>query len=350
MRKKQLDGLRFVSFIGIFLYHTDLERFWFGNFAVPLFFVLSGFLITNLLLEQQAPFKEALFSFYMRRFLRIFPAYYLVLTVAILFKKIQFPVWNLFYLFNIKLFLLSMANQAWLVLENWRSSGAHLWTICVEEQFYVIYPLILLAVPPKRQIPILTGLLFASILCRFAFKFFLPSSYYGILLPVCGEYLMWGSLFGYAQAKAAFKSIAPALFLYSGLALLAILFLMGRPHISESMSFHPPDRQTFFGLGFSLLILGLWADDRSFPAKFLSLPFFSYLGKISYGLYLIHPFTWELGAYIKNVFPGLSFINSTVLRFSLTVSLAALSWHFFESPINRLRKHFFNSGNPLHAR
>ena len=342
MHKKQLDGLRFFSFLGVFLYHTNLNRFWFGSYAVPLFFVLSGFLITRILLEGKGPLKEVLLSFYARRFLRIFPVYYLLLLVLLVLRKIQFPVWNIFYLFNVKLFLLSLDPHRLVpVLEHWRSAGIHFWSLCVEEQFYLIYPLILLAVPAARRLAVLFGLLFTSILCRLIFKIYLGSSYYGVLLPVCGEYLLWGCLSAYVEKQGIAKHFSPPAILYGGLFFLTLLFLWGQPPIPAwTLSFHPPYRQTLLGIGFSLLILGLWEADHSWPAKLLAFRPLAYLGKISYGLYLFHPFAWEFRDRFVKIVPELAGIPQSLFRLALTVIAAALSWHFFESPINRLRKRF----------
>jgi len=92
MHKKQLDGLRFFSFLGVFLYHNSGKIFWFGSYGVALFFVLSGFLITYTLLETEGSLKDSLRFFYARRFLRISPAYYLVLAMLLILKRLPYPV------------------------------------------------------------------------------------------------------------------------------------------------------------------------------------------------------------------------------------------------------------------
>jgi peptidoglycan/LPS O-acetylase OafA/YrhL len=141
MHKPQLDGLRFFFFFGVFLYHTNLERFWFGSFGVAGFFTLSGFLITNQLLTSDLaqPF-QTLKNFYIRRCLRILPAYYLVLTLAALLFTLPYLSWHYLYLFNIKLFLLSLRSPLELLafLEKWSTSGIHFWSLCIEEQFYLL--------------------------------------------------------------------------------------------------------------------------------------------------------------------------------------------------------------------
>ncbi len=81
--RKQIDGLRFFAFLPVFLVHSDVTHFWWGSYGVSLFFVISGFLITRILIAfEDRPRGQVLKSFYVRRALRIFPAYYLVLGVA----------------------------------------------------------------------------------------------------------------------------------------------------------------------------------------------------------------------------------------------------------------------------
>ena len=81
--RKQVDGLRFFAFLAVFLVHSDVARFWWGSHGVSLFFVISGFLITRILITLDSrPRRQALTNFYARRALRIFPAYYLVLGLA----------------------------------------------------------------------------------------------------------------------------------------------------------------------------------------------------------------------------------------------------------------------------
>jgi len=221
------------------------------------------------------------------------------------------------------------------------NSGIHFWTLCIEEQFYLIYPLILLGTPPKWRFRVLIGLLLASIGFRLMMRLYLPSSSYGLLLPVCGEYLIWGSLFAYAETKAKFKNISPPLLFYSGLFLTLLLFIFKKPVVPvELLACYPSNTQTLLEIGFALIILGLWKRDNFLPAKWLSFRPFSYLGKISYGLYLIHFFTWGLGWWFKEKIQIVSMVPAILLRFILTVSLAMLSWHLYEAPINNLKKRF----------
>ena len=135
MRKIQLDGLRFFSFVGIFMYHTDLKRFWFGSYASPLFFVLSGFLITGLFIDDFHG-EIRLKRFYLRRFFKIIPQYYLaVIAGLIIYAATGAPfersrVLSYFFLYQNYVLPLPVLT--------------HLWSIAVEEHFYLLYPLLLM--------------------------------------------------------------------------------------------------------------------------------------------------------------------------------------------------------------
>src|SRR4051794_21139588 len=92
--KKQLDSVRFLAFAGVFLFHANEHKFAYGVMGVPLFFVLSGFLITRILvLNETSSLYENLRTFYLRRTLRIFPLYYAVLVVLFVLGKLSHPLW-----------------------------------------------------------------------------------------------------------------------------------------------------------------------------------------------------------------------------------------------------------------
>jgi peptidoglycan/LPS O-acetylase OafA/YrhL len=148
----QLDGLRAVAVGAVMLQHFWLGAglFDFGAMGVRLFFVLSGFLITGILLKsrelldsgEQRP-SFALGRFYIRRFLRIFPLYYAVLLAAWLLRLWGTRGemgWHLAYLTNVDLFLRG----------RWWGDISHFWSLAVEEQFYLVWPLVILLAPRRR--------------------------------------------------------------------------------------------------------------------------------------------------------------------------------------------------------
>ena len=141
--RKQIDGLRFFAFLPVFLVHSDVTHFWWGSYGVSLFFVISGFLITRILIAfENRPRKQMLKSFYARRVLRIFPAYYLVLGLAAATVGIAYLPAFVLYVMNWGIFFYTwiqpeLADIAW---DPVRMYGIHFWSLCVEEQFYLVFP------------------------------------------------------------------------------------------------------------------------------------------------------------------------------------------------------------------
>ncbi|HKB45330.1 MAG TPA: acyltransferase, partial [Chitinophagaceae bacterium] len=168
-----LDGLRGIAILLVVFLHNFrfMNYFFFGWLGVDLFFVLSGFLITDILMNTlQEP--HFLRNFYMRRVLRIFPLYYLTLIICLYIL----PAITSLYL-DMRYY---QSNQLWLWLymQNWlyvfkEPFGAqmllHLWSLAVEEQFYLIWPVtILLIRKPKILFGIVTAVLLIVAITRFA--------------------------------------------------------------------------------------------------------------------------------------------------------------------------------------
>jgi peptidoglycan/LPS O-acetylase OafA/YrhL len=151
---RQLDGLRALAVLAVLIEHYVPKTYgiarvipW-GTLGVQLFFVLSGFLITGILLkcrEISGTFQHPFFSlrqFYIRRFLRIFPLYYFVLCMVFLLNVANIRetiFWYMFYLCNIK----------FAIDGNWAGTLSHFWSLAVEEQFYLFWPFVILCSPRK---------------------------------------------------------------------------------------------------------------------------------------------------------------------------------------------------------
>ena len=362
--KLQLDGLRCFLFTWIFLVHANLERLWFGTFALPVFFIVSGFLITrNLLAGESASPRRTLGIFYARRALRVFPIYYLICGILVFIGKLAFPVWHFTYLFNVKFFLVSLEGRHLEILGDWTWNGSHFWSLSVEEQFYLTFPPLLILTPKRRRVLLLFALLAASIAARFllAHLFSGPRPgpvYYGALLPVCGEYILMGAILGYFDVchGQALRRLPPGLFAYGGIAASLLLFNFAKPPegFRYFAQFLPVPHQTVYGLAFTAVVWGLWSGDRLLLSRFLSFRPFAYLGKICYGLYLFHMLGFSLWAAFMKRFPDFDawmtptaeafwvadpqwWING-IVPYALTVAMASAAWHLFEGPINGLKR------------
>jgi peptidoglycan/LPS O-acetylase OafA/YrhL len=168
-RDRQLDGLRAVAVsLVLYAHFFAADGSHWGHIGVRLFFVLSGFLITRLLLEARADDRfeatTALQSFYARRALRIFPPYFAVLVFVWLISLESSKTvlaWHALYLSNF-----------WYALQNeWTPWFlCHTWSLSIEEQFYIVWPLIILIAPRRSIARICVGV----ILCSVAYRFYWP--------------------------------------------------------------------------------------------------------------------------------------------------------------------------------
>jgi peptidoglycan/LPS O-acetylase OafA/YrhL len=170
----QLDGLRAFAVLAVLMHH--LGEVYFDHpmgvaavYGVKLFFVLSGFLITGILLRAadkvhggQTSVFQAMKRFYARRTLRIFPLYYTVVLVCCVLNVTparEVVGWLLSYTLNIK-----MAGQGW-----YEATFAHFWSLCVEEQFYVTWPWLVLFVPARWRLRLVFSMLLVAPLLRIAY-------------------------------------------------------------------------------------------------------------------------------------------------------------------------------------
>jgi peptidoglycan/LPS O-acetylase OafA/YrhL len=323
--KPQLDGLRCLAFLAVFATHAWPEQCRWGEAGVQFFFALSGFLITRILIQgESGRIGSDLRRYYIRRTLRIFPLYYALVILVGPSTSWDDLGWFLTYTYNIRAFLET----------RWNYVLGHFWTLCVEEQFYLLYPLALLFTPSRLRFPLLAALIAAS-------KGFQSYSYYHLaipwarlLLPYCGEDLLWGCLAGLVELRTRpgrFEGVA--------------CFLAGPPILVLAWKLHeglpiPLGWQEFasvslFGIGSSLVVFGAWrATERWIVAPLAFAPL-AYLGRISYGLYAFHlPI---LRAYWVDAIPYGFLIPRPYGELALTIALAAASWRFFEGPINRLK-------------
>jgi len=126
-----------------------------------------------------------------------------------------------------------------------------------------------------------------------------------------------------------------------GVALVVAVFTLFRPE-SPSIDhvIHPPHTQTLLALGFLAMVLGLWQTDNRWVLAFFNFAPLRFLGKISYGLYLIHLFMWPLFDWLSGHYPALGHVPADVARLGLTILLATGMWHLVEAPILKLKGRF----------
>jgi peptidoglycan/LPS O-acetylase OafA/YrhL len=339
---RQLDGLRALSVAAVAWSHW--RAYWFRDSSVPwaefgveTFFVISGFLITGILLDNRSESSKPLVlrQFYARRFLRIFPLFYATLLIGLVLRADsmgQTWYWHAGYLSNFYFYL-------W----GWCGQLSHFWSLAVEEQFYLFWPLLMIFLPKRFLLPaILAGIGFAPV-----FETAMDSLYpwhsvqvsASVLMPSCMDALGMGALLAYGiRNKFRMQRLAWMLLL-AGIAGYALCH-----HFD---AFKPAGRLAEdCVLGW--LVYSAAAGFRGPFGWFLGCPPMNYLGKISYGLYVIHNFAVSICTFLIFRFGSPDWVvrlyNIPVVRIlaftGVTVGLAAYSWHRFEKPINNLKRKF----------
>jgi peptidoglycan/LPS O-acetylase OafA/YrhL len=336
----QLDGLRGVAVSAVLVHHLliPLPQLatpvpW-GLLGVRLFFVLSGFLITGLLIKaidahpERANRPSVLKHFYIRRTLRIFPIYYLVLAAAFVLRPPevaeQLP-WLATYTYNF-----------WISHLGWYPAYfAHFWSLCVEEQFYLLWPLLLVFLSRRHAYA-------CALLMVLAAPLFRVAALAGEVNPVASYTLTPSSLDALGLgALLAFHTAgqrAPEA-LEKRLRLVALpLCFAGLFAARFSKALDDVLSETFVAIAFVWLVA---AASRGFPGivgRVLEAAPVTYLGKISYGIYVYHLL---LRDYVRLDFLAIGSVPKEILEFAVycagTIALASVSWFALERPINRLK-------------
>ena len=352
----QFDGLRAFAIAAVAFSHWVPENLQFGlpwGTGVQLFFVLSGFLITGILLDnktdQDHPRLDGLFvtwrRFYIRRCLRIFPLFYLVLVLALIFdlKPIRdtWP-WHFTYLSNVFYFRMGKGYSDYFL---------HFWSLAVEEQFYLVWPFLVLLLPTRLlRWPLLALILVAPVF-RIAVNGVAPyhPAEARYLTPASLDALGIGGLLAFLVRRDHPKpgrSLALSC-LFVGLPGAVAPALMRHAGVTSSVANSVVD-----SIGHMCLVLFygwvVWTAAGGFPGiigKMLSWGPIVYLGKISYGLYVFHVLTIPLLPKVTRLFHvpysiEMSLAFRVAVQTLLTIGLAMVSWHVFEKPLNDLKRYF----------
>ncbi|MCS6900887.1 MAG: acyltransferase [Myxococcales bacterium] len=366
----RLDGLRSVAALAVVVAHLESKKghFGFGEHALPrllflgqtgvsLFFVLSGYLITFLLLvERQIAGTIDIKKFLIRRALRIWPLYFLILLLGFFFVP-QISFFDVpgqtehlqrHFLLKLLLFLAFQPNLALIVFAP-IPYASQAWSIGIEEQFYVAWPFV---VRRARSVVAVATTIIAAVaiarggvellrafaplgprprfLVELASRFFLYSRY---------ECMAVGAIFAALafEGRAAFLRTRAA-------SLLALVLLCLFFSFDASLPFlgHLPQ-----ALGFGLLVTCLaHGPNEVGPFRLLETPLMMYLGKISYGIYMVHllcitPAGKATAALLPPSAPSLS-VHGLLYTFTLALVLgvSALSYRFLEKPFLRLKDRF----------
>ncbi|MBP9182692.1 MAG: acyltransferase [Fuscovulum sp.] len=332
-RHRQIDGLRALAMVGVLYVHTFEGSATTENLRVSLFFVLSGFLITHILLTaKERGGRLHIGNFYLRRALRLFPALAVLVLIGVIFDIDGFrasALWHLGQMSNIW-FLQTGVYRPWVV--------GHLWSLNLLEQFYLVWPLVILLLPLKRiylaTLALIVGMAFLRVNAE-----------------AMGLDWFWANLvFGFAPigfgALACLLQRVPAVreAVTSRGALALSLAVFASPlYLWEG--FGKSESYYFLCLpALAAVVIGAFQGYRgpvgwvlaSAPARFLS--------QISYGVYIYHlPVWWAVSLVDESIFAHE--LRTFVVISGLTLIVATLSWYLLEEPISRLKR-FFPTATP----
>ncbi len=362
---EQLNGIRFIAVLLVLLDHwlIPINPFSFlGHLGVVIFFVLSGFLITRILFQNADDCRQnhssilvKIIRFMYRRSLRIFPIYFLLLLIGLVFSLSNFKnLWPylVFYLPNFYI----MTKATWLGIWD------HLWSLAVEEQYYLVFPYFVFLLAPRKYPLLFILMLLVGLGTRFGFYAFASSEMQEqnwmwwyvnpfAALDCFGLGGILAYLFHYKQNY--FQSVK---FLKVGLIVSLIAFLailnLGELTIFQHANIWSIVFERISGAFFSFFLIALSIrKDTWILSAFLKSKPVSYLGSISYGIYLYHNVVMNyyhdegntIWFYLNKYLPNfhLELVNFTIYKFLISflilVCLSSLSWFVIEQPINKYK-------------
>jgi peptidoglycan/LPS O-acetylase OafA/YrhL len=320
---RQLDGLRCVAVLLVLMQHFLPQygnRMHAGFIGVNLFFVLSGFLITAKLDQSRLSFRKTISAFYLQRFARIIPIYYL--TIIVLFFLDVSPVreyalHSFLFFFNIDL----------VVHDIHLTPITHFWSLAVEMQFYLIWPFLILPLRKKNML----------LMCI-------------LVLIVIGAFMQF--YFGYIALMKPYRwvSLFPLIFAMASGSLGYYIY----KHSGRGFNQHSMLLSDFLVLGICTLIIYFqhWTmfilltiasvyfilrvsknlEQKDWLFFLLGNGPIVYLGKISYGIYLFHlPFFFGFMKLMPNATNASMIITTTIA----TIVLAVISFHWLENPLRK---------------
>jgi peptidoglycan/LPS O-acetylase OafA/YrhL len=353
----QLDSLRAIGVMAVMAHHffpQAIREFEIGDAGVRPFFVLSGFLITGILLRSRALVDSgaqrvsvAFRRFYARRFLRIFPLYYGVLAVGWLLRVPGIRndlAWHAGYLSNLHFFLQN----------RWGGPVAHFWSLAVEEQFYLLWPVVVLLVPKRRLPAIVLGAMAAGPAFRLlATLWFTGNGFISTLTFSCLDSLGAGAYLAMSvdpglRGHPLVRSPA-AIGLWLGAPLVLACRVLERAQAAPLFVAVASDT--------AVALISVWLIARGvqgfkgFAGRVLDLKPLQYLGVISYGIYIYHPLVPVLVPMAArrlghgHLFDALGNGETRTVWYLvvfgvISVLVAAASWRWYEEPIYRLKRRF----------
>lgn len=328
--RNEINGLRAISIIAVIANHINERIFSNGFLGVDVFFVISGYVITNSILSKpQEPLTKFLSEFYSRRFKRLYPSLLAMVLVTSLIsaffirKPMIFLQTGFTSLFGASNFFLLSQNLDYFAPSTDLNPFAHTWSLSVEEQFYLIFPIFvwILRRPQAKGTSLITFSLILVAVSSVALYLIVPNQ------TIASHYLLQYRAWELAAGSLAFlhktnsRKTRIKLHFVSEMGLALIVFLIVGPAFLDT-------RATKFVLVFLTVLLLVHLDERDLAIKALTLKPIVKIGLISYSLYLWHQpiitlSKWTVGQHLWLV----------PIQLALIYAIANFSYKWIEQPI-----------------
>ena len=352
--RAEINGLRGISVIAVVFYHAQFlifgKDFFQGGFlGVDIFFVISGYLITSIILDEYYKYGKFSFkNFYLRRARRLLPALLVISFVSLIIGfAVLYPVAMKEFSNSVLASLLFVSNYFFhFEGQNYGADNSilqpflHTWSLSVEEQFYIFFPIIIFIClrkfNDKLNFLLLLGFIISFFLCMIANQLYTSINFYSF--PTRGWELLSGSILANLERKNYnFKFIH----LSNKLSLLGLFLIIFSFLYFDFNNFSHPSLLTIIPVFGTMLIIWFCRDDNSFTGKILKNKYLVGVGLISYSLYLWH-------------FPILSFLEISNLKvftyhkiifILVSIFLSIITYLYVEKPFRNAK--IINSKNFL---
>lgn len=343
--RPDIDGLRAVAVLSVIFFHSGVSAFSGGYVGVDVFFVISGYLITTIIVREIANNNFSLAKFYERRFRRILPALTVVITASLIVGFWLLPPDGVIDLGQSAIATALFSSNMLFYFETGYFGGAaemkpllHTWSLAVEEQYYIFFPLLLILIAKKDtkhylkwliilgSFSFIAGVILTSISASAAFYW----------LPTRAWELFIGSILALHLIPSPSRRCIREVCSILGIAMIAFAVFIYTPETS-----FPGFAAVLPTIG-TALIIHSGSERDSFIYKVLSLRPLVFVGLISYSLYLWH---WPVIVYTNILTIKEPTISVMILMLALIFVLSIISWKYIESPFRR--KTFFKDRRSL---
>jgi peptidoglycan/LPS O-acetylase OafA/YrhL len=339
--RREIDGLRAFAVIPVILFHAGFQTFSGGFVGVDVFFVISGYLITSIILEEKHAGAFTLVGFYERRARRILPALFLVMFACLPFAWLWLPPLEMTN-FSQSLVAVSgfFSNIYFYLKSDYFDTAAelkpllHTWSLAVEEQYYLLFPIFLLAVWRfgKRWIVAMLTVVAIMSLALAQWGSFNHQMFTFFLLPTRGWEILVGAFIAFfpftkGRGKSTSKRIS------QGISIVGVALITYAVFVFDKQTPFPGVYALVPTIGTALIIL--FATEQTLIGKLLGSKLFVGVGLISYSAYLWHQPLFAFARHRSIDEPGKLFLSGLAV---VALVLAYVSWKYVETPFrNRQR-------------